>query len=70
MIPDRNDAYAATAATARISHGPGHAAQYARHDGNEFWSPDASWTDAHAGCQTLLFSKTLRFNYLVLASIM
>lgn len=51
MIPDRNDAHATTAAAATgISHGPSHAAQHARHDGNEFWSPDAYRTDAHAGC--------------------
>ncbi len=38
----RNDAHAAATA-AGLPYGPSHAAQHARHDGNEFWSTDAWW---------------------------
>lgn len=44
----RNDAHAAATAAAGLPHGPGHAAQHARHDGNEFWSTDA-WCHANTG---------------------
>lgn len=41
----RDDTYA----TARISNGSRHAVQHARHDGNELWLSDSSWTHGHAG---------------------
>lgn len=45
MFYYRDDSYA----TARISNGSRHAVQHARHDGNELWLSDASWTHGHAG---------------------
>lgn len=42
-------ATAAATAAAGLPNGSGHAAKYAKHDGNELWGTDASRSHANAG---------------------